>query len=146
MKKFYNGYQIIEVEETLAENVKESYINLLSDQGYFPVNEDKEKPEQSMFVWYEKDYEFDEENKMYNVIWKPYNLEIFINSNKLLSHPEIIKRFEVISEKFNSDQKLKNWLFEKCSYIRDSEMAVYACETLGLSRDEMEATVKDCAI
>lgn len=146
MIKFYNGYQIIEVEETLAENVKESYINLLSNQGYFPVNDVSEKPEQSMFVWYEKDYEFDEENKVYNVIWKPYNLEIFINSNKLLSHPEIIKRFEVISEKFNSDQKLKNWLFEKCSYVRDSEMANYACETLGLSKTEMEAIVKDCAI
>lgn len=146
MKKFYNGYQIIEVEETLVKNVKESYINLLNDQGYFPVNEDKEKPEQSMFVWYEKDFEFNEENKVYNVIWKPYNLEIFINSNKLLSHPEIIKRFEEISEKFNSDQKLKNWLFEKCSYVRDSEMANYACETLQLTRDEMETIVKDCAI
>jgi hypothetical protein len=79
--------------------------------------------------------------------WQPSSvIASFNNSNKLLSHSEIIKRFEEISEKFNSDQKLKKWLFEKCSYVRNSEMANYACETLQLTRDEIETIVKDCAI
>lgn len=146
MNKFYNGYQIIEVDESLEESVKITYIDLIKSQGYLPVESSSTKPDNSTFVWYEEELTLNESKTAYEVNWKPYYLEILLDSNKILAHPVILANIEQISELFKTDSKLCDWLFKKCTYIRNSEMAAYACDALGMTAEEMEALVLDCMV
>lgn len=144
MNRYSNGKDIVEVSDDLNDVVKAAYLKIIADGGYLPIVEAGEKTENSQFVWYTESIEFDKDNNVYKSIWTPVFLEILISPTKLMTHPAIVQNMEAISELFKNDPKLSSWLLEKCTYIRGSEMAKYACDALNMTEEQMEAIVLDC--
>lgn len=141
--RYFNGKKEITIDESWDESPRETYREIILADGYLPIIE-AAHPERSIFQWDRQAFELNEEGTAYIESWIPNYIKISISVNKLLSHPALADKINVITEIIKNDEKLRKWLVDECVYLRNSPMAEYACTTLGLTVDQLESIVSDC--
>lgn len=141
--RYYNGRNIVEIDESWDESPREAYREIILNDGYLPVIDD-EKPVHTIFAWYKQTFTKSDDGSKYIESWDERPIKIRIDINKLLSHPALADKINAITEIIKNDEKLRRWLVDECVYLRNSPMAEYACTTLGLTVDQLESIVSDC--
>lgn len=144
--RYTNGEDVKIIDDTLTEDAKKAYIEILEQSNFYQINEPADIPANDDFVWYSERYVFNASSNTFDVDFKPYYLEIVLDKSKLLSHPAIASNLKKLTDSFSNDEKMRDWFINRCSYIRNSEMAGYMVEKLGMSVDTFETIAKDCAL
>lgn len=141
--RYYNGENIIEVDESWDESPREAYREIILNGGYLPVI-DSEEPVHTIFAWYRQTFTKSDDESKYIESWEERPVKIRIDINKLLSSPILGESLPNFIEIVKSDPQLSKWLIEECTYLRNSPMAEYACNALGMTAEQMENLVAAC--
>lgn len=76
--------------------------------------------------------------------WKELPMPIHLSQAKVLAHPVVSAKIESMIPALSSDARLVNWWTSSMTYVRGSEMAVLAMESLGLTEAEIEQIALEC--
>ena len=141
--KYYNGENLIEINEDWEENTREAYREIILSQGYLPV-EETPRPKRNPFENHIQ--HFKKTDFSYIETWESHPIPIPLDITKLMTHPALATELPKLIAAIKADEKMSKWLVNECEYLRGSEMAEYACKMLNMTRGQMESIVLSCQL
>lgn len=142
------GSRII-IPDNATEDVINAQRKMAADLGLLPVRNYTERPAHDFFVYppverFEVVKDDLGNDIAYNHSWVTKARVVRLSQEKILADAAIAPLLPALSAAMAGNAILANWWASNLSYVRGSQVAQVAMETLGLTQEQLESLAKRC--